>query len=206
MYNRPISGLLGDSMKSATFALIIITSAVSILEMPFPWIARLFALSPQHIFAMPWTAITSIFVHANFGHLLQNMVALIVFGRFLERIIGAGKWLIVYFSAAIAGNAAGFFAYYGAISLGASGAIMGLIGCLAVLRPKASIWFGAELPVIALSVLWIFSDIIGLFVPSNIGNAAHLAGFFAGALLGIFWKKKFSEESEIRKRVRRALK
>lgn len=193
-------------MRQATVFLFVLTAAISLLEIPLPGLENLFGLTPALLASRPWMLITSLFVHANIGHLIQNMVALLIFGAFLEKITGPKKILLVYFTAGIAGDSASFFFYPDALSLGASGAIMGLIGCLTVMRPKASIWFGAELPVIVFSGLWIATDLIGIFVPSDVGNAAHLAGFAVGAVFGKMWKKKFSEIREIRKRVRRGLK
>ncbi len=193
-------------MARATTYLLMATIAISLLEMPFPALEKNLALNPSMIAERPWMVFTSLFVHVNIGHLIQNMVALLIFGAALEKVIGPKKIISVYFAAGLAGSIASFFFYPNAFSLGASGAIMGLIGCLTVLRPKASIWFGAHLPVFVLSGLWLFTDLIGLFVPSNVGNAAHLGGFAMGLAFGKIWKKKFREDHEIRKRVKRALK
>lgn len=192
--------------RITTTTLLAVTTAISLLEMPFPALQDAFALNPSMILERPWMVFTSLFVHVNIGHLVQNMVALVIFGSFLEKVIGPKKIISVYFTAGLAGSIASFFFYPNAYSLGASGAIMGLIGCLTVLRPKATIWFGAEMAVAVFSALWIMTDLIGLFVPSDIGNAAHLAGFVTGAMFGKMWKKKFREDHEIRKKVRRALK
>ena len=193
-------------MARATNALLIITTAISFLEMPFPALQENLALNPSLILAKPWMLFTSLFVHANLGHLVQNMVALLIFGSFLERVIGQKKIISVYFTAGLAGGMASLFFYPHSYSLGASGAIMGLIGCVTILRPKAVIWFGADMAIAVFSILWIITDIIGLFVPSDIGNAAHLAGFAAGIVFGKIWKKKFHESHEIKRRVKRALK
>lgn len=195
-----------SAMAKATDSLLMITTAMSFLEIPFSGFSKAMSLAPYRFFDAPWMLLSSIFVHANFGHLLQNMVALAIFGTFLEKVIKTNRFLLVYFVSGIAGGIAAFFFYPDSLSLGASGAIMGVVGCLTVMRPRASIWFGASLPIIVFSALWILTDLVGLFVPSDIGNAAHLAGFIVGAAFGNLWKRKFSEDIEIRKKVRRALK
>ncbi len=189
-----------------TASLLIIISAISLLEIPFPALGERLALNPSIIASSPWLVFTSLFVHVNIGHLVQNMVALLIFGAFLEKVIGPKKLVLVYFTAGLAGNIASLFFYPHSLSLGASGAIMGLVGCLTALRPKSTIWFGAEMPVIVFSGLWMATDLIGLFVPSDVGNAAHLAGFATGVLFGKLWMKKFRMDREIKRRVRRALK
>jgi len=189
-----------------TATLLIVTCAISFLEIPYPALGDNLALNPSLIATSPWLAFTSLFVHVNIGHLIQYMVALLIFGAFLEEVIGPKKLVLVYFTSGLAGNIASLFFYPNSLSLGASGAIMGLVGCLTALRPKATIWFGADLPVIFFAGIWMVTDLIGLFVPSDIGNAAHLAGFATGVLFGRMWMKKFKVDREIKRRVRRALK
>lgn len=187
----------------ATLGMLAFTAFVSLLEIPYPGIAGLLALTPALAAVQPWTLITAIFAHVNLGHLVQNMAALLIFGSFLERIIGRSRWLLIYFVSGVAGNIAGMLFYPQSMSLGASGAIMGLVGALTVLRPRATVWFGAELPVAFLSAIFILTDLVGLLAPSDIGNAAHLAGFFAGAVFGWMWKEKFSVAREIQAKIRK---
>ncbi len=193
-------------MQKATIFILVFTSLISLLEIPYSGIMDFFALTPALIGVRPWTLLSAIFVHVNLGHLVQNMTALLIFGSFLERVIKPSRWLLIYFASGVAGNMAGLIFYPGSMSLGASGAIMGLVGALTILRPKATVWFGAELPVAFLSAIFILTDFAGLLAPSNIGNAAHLAGFFAGACFGLIWKKKFSVAKEVRIRVSSAVK
>lgn len=187
----------------ATIFLLVLTSIVSLLEIPYPALGDVLALYPPLIAGQPWMLASAIFVHANLGHLVQNMAALLIFGPFIERLIKPARWLLIYFASGIAGNIAALIFYPESLSLGASGAIMGLVGALAVLRPRATIWFGAELPVAFFSAIFIISDLAGLFVPSDIGNAPHLAGFFSGAAIAWAWRNRFSVEKEVRQRVKK---
>ena len=109
----------------------------------------LIALKPSLILqGYVWTFFTSMFMHANFTHLFVNMVSLFFIGNFLERLIGKKRFLWFYL---ISGLVAGFFfvgfAYLGVsvsngnvifggiddFAVGASGALFGLGGLLAVL-------------------------------------------------------------------------
>jgi len=134
-------------------------------------------------FSQPWRFITSMFLHGSLSHLLANLFALLLFGFILERTIGSERFLAVYLISGILANliAVNFYS----TSLGASGAIMGIIGTLAILRPLMGVWvFGMILPMSIAAVIYIIIDAIGVFIPSNIGHIAHLSGIAFGIIFG----------------------
>lgn len=144
--------------------------------------------------------ITSMFAHGSIEHLLYNMFALALFGTILENIIGSRRWLILYFVSGIIASVAAA-AFYPE-SLGASGAIFGLLGTLAVLRPRITVWVaGIPMPMAVAAGVWAIGDLLGLFVPSGIANAAHLAGLATGIMFGIALRKKFGEPLFIKKKL-----
>ena len=137
-----------------------------------------------------WRFFTSLFLHADIGHLFYNMFALALFGSMLERMIGDKRFLIVYFSAGIIANI--FALQFYDSSLGASGAIYGIIGALVIVRPSLMVWaFGFPMPMFIAGILWAVGDIIGLFMPSNVGHIAHLGGMIIGLILGYAFKKYY---------------
>ena len=134
-----------------------------------------------------WRFATAIFLHGSLPHLLYNLFALILFGIILEKIIGSNKFLIVFFVSGILANVVSVNFY--PVSLGASGAIMGIIGCLAIVKPFMSVWaFGMIMPMSVAAVLWIAGDVIGVFVPDNVGHIAHISGVVFGAIFGIIFR------------------
>lgn len=142
----------------------------------------------------PWRLLTSIFLHGSVGHLVYNLFALILFGLILEKLIGTARFIAVFFVSGIFASIISFAlgSYPG---LGASGAIMGIIGALAIIRPMMSVWaFGMIMPMFVAAILWVGGDVIGLFTPADgIGHIAHLSGILFGAIFGIvirFRKKK----------------
>ena len=112
--------------------------------------------------------ITSVFMHFGAGHLMNNMLILLILGEKLERILGHIKYLIFYFLCGIAANlvSMGIHCYLGEIVVGAgaSGAIFGVVGGLIVL------YYGVS--------------------SSNIDNWAHLGGLASGILFGILMYRR----------------
>lgn len=153
-----------------------------------------------------WTILTSMFMHASFSHLFFNMFSLFFIGSFLERIIGKKRFLYFYI---ISGIFAGlffsllsFFLGYGflekifaspeTIAVGASGALFGLLGILAVIIPNKKVYLIAG-PLVAIIIQAIVGNLTGnSFVLSTISFIATIYIFLCIALM-------FSPFAETRK-------
>ncbi|MFH2028591.1 MAG: rhomboid family intramembrane serine protease [Nanoarchaeota archaeon] len=131
------------------------------------------------------------FFHASLLHLFSNMLFLFILGRVVEREVGPGKTLAIYFGAAIISTILDNVIHISIIpvseyaSLGASGAISGLGGAALLLNPFYFTYLvlGIPLPIIAVVFLQIYSDITGIFNPTdNIGHIAHLGGYLSVAI------------------------
>ena len=112
-----------------------------------------------------WTFFTSMFFHAGFFHLFANMFSLFFIGNFLERIIGKKRFFWIYIFSGLLGGV--FFVVSGLIfnnlnipAVGASGAIFGLLGVLAILVPYSRIYLLIG-PLILLAVEFV----LGPFIP-----------------------------------------
>lgn len=162
-----------------------------VLQLFIPTFTNALLLNEQS-WTQPWRFLTSIFLHGDIAHLLYNIFALALFGSILEKLIGGRKFLIVFFATGILANL--FSINFYPSSLGASGAIFGVIGALIIVRPLMTVWaFGLPMPIFIAGILWVTGDVIGIFVPSNVGNIAHLSGIFFGLIFGLFyrnWKPK----------------
>ncbi len=131
-----------------------------------------------------WRLVTSMFLHADGLHLFSNMVALLIFGAAIENNFPRYQYLIIYFISGLIGNLFSLvlLPLY-VISLGASGAIFGLIGA-------AFIFFMREEPsLIGLSLIYIAYFIIMSFQP-GINYWAHIFGLAGGVLFGYIFKRK----------------
>jgi membrane associated rhomboid family serine protease len=124
-----------------------------------------------------WRLITAGFLHGPILHLLFNVYILWVLGSQLESILGKRKFIVIYFVSLIGGSVASFlFSPFGTYSIGASGAIFGLMGAMLVVGRKK------RLDISHVAVLVILNVVIG-FVLSGIDWRAHLGGLAAGALI-----------------------
>jgi len=155
----------------------------------------LLALKPDQFFSAPWTLVTSMFLHAGLMHLFFNMFALWMFGMVLEYKIGSRNFLILYFAAGLAGSLAYLFTSWGSTTagLGASGAIYGILGAVAVLEPHLRVWMMGfvPMPMWMAAVFWAGLEFFGFFSgDTGIGYAAHLGGLFAGILLAYYLKQQ----------------
>ena len=151
----------------------------------------LYALMPMRPYRVVlngwiWTFVSYMFIHGGFSHILFNMLALFIFGMHVEREMGSREFLLFYF---ITGTLAGVFSFvvyyltgvYGAILLGASGAIFAVELAFAVFFPRSIIYLWGILPlrapvmVLGFTALELVSSIFGL--SQGVAHLTHLAGF-----------------------------
>ena len=141
----------------------------------------------------PWRLLTSIFTHGSVAHLLSNIFALSLFGLILEGRIGAKRLLWLFLATGILVN---IFSPY-ARSLGASGAIYGVLGMLAVLRPSMVIYtHWMPMPMVVAAFVWLMQDIFGVFYPTNVANLAHIGGLVIGGAVGFRFRSQFADHHE----------
>jgi len=129
--------------------------------------------------------VSSLFLHAGLIHLIFNSYALYMFGTIVESIFGSRRFTVIYLAAGLVGALLTQFFYPGVVSVGASGAIFGLIGLLFALglrkdtpRRLTPVTGTALLPMIIINLL------LGFTVP-GINNLAHIGGLATGFLFGL---------------------
>ena len=175
---------------SSILVLVGINVLLFIASVIVPELIYLFGLRPVALLQMPWTIVTSMFMHSGFWHLFANMLTLYFFGTALVGLVGERSFLLVYFLGGILGNVA--FIFLGSpfsIVIGASGAVYALGGALAVLRPRVKVFvFPIPVPV----PLW--AAIIGGFIILSlvpfIAWQAHLGGLILGLIAGYFFRRR----------------
>lgn len=165
-------------------------------------------------FFKPWQFLTHMFMHGGFWHLLFNMYTLMIFGSVLENAWGSKKFLLFYMVTGLgaalchdlvlylqwqhftaAGNAAAALSILRTPTVGASGAIYGVLLGFGMLFPNAELrllffpffplkakWF-----VVIFGVIELLTGISG--TADGVAHFAHLGGMLFGLLLILWWKK-----------------
>jgi len=132
---------------------------------------------------------TAAFLHGGIIHIFFNMSALNIIGREVETVYGGKKFLAIYFASALGGNIFSYLFKPDSISVGASGAIFGLLGAMLLFGIKERSKVGKSymkniLETIGLNV------VIGITIP-NIDNFAHMGGLVVGFIVSlILFKRK----------------
>ncbi|MFC5996137.1 rhomboid family intramembrane serine protease [Pseudonocardia hispaniensis] len=122
-----------------------------------------------------WRVLTAGFLHYGPLHLVFNMLALWVIGKDIELVLGRGRFLAVYFIALLGGSAAVMMFYPpNAQVAGASGAVFGLMGGLAVVLRRLRVPAGQVIGLIAVNV------VISVVLP-GVSLIGHLGGLVVGA-------------------------
>lgn len=178
---------MAEKFRFYALWLCLICIGIFILQTIIPQFTEIFILNEQSI-PQFWRFLTSILLHGDLGHLIYNLFALALFGSMLEKFVGSRRFLVIFFVSGIFANLISVNFYEA--SLGASGAIYGILGALVVIKPLMMVWaFGFPMPMFIAGVLWTAGSVLGIFMPSNVGHIAHLSGIAVGFVLGLFLRR-----------------
>jgi rhomboid protease GluP len=126
-----------------------------------------------------WRLLASAFLHGNFPHFAVNMLALVSFGTWLERVLGTPRWLVLYALSALGGSAASALADRPVMSVGASGAIWGLMlaGVAMAWRPRGllpplAVANARRAAVVPLAINLLYSFRPGIDLLAHLGGGA----------------------------------
>ena len=154
-----------------------------------------------------WRLLSATFLHAGIVHLAFNMLGLWEAGKQLCRLLGNAQFLLIYLAAGLCASAASLhYAAQNSVSVGASGAIFGVLGALLA----ASWHYRHIVPPANLRRLWIglgffigYSLLHGLS-QQNVDNAAHIGGLLSGTALGLVLLAPVDRRASVRRRRTRA--
>ncbi len=137
-----------------------------------------------------WRLFTSMFLHGNFLHLFSNMVSLLIFGAYVELNFSKYQFISIYVTSGLIGS---FFSMLflpiDVISLGASGAIFGLIGAA-----FSILIMQRDTPLIFLGLIYVIYFVSSSFAP-GINYFAHIFGLLGGLLMGYLFKRNKKSET-----------
>ena len=195
---------IGGAMTPAIKALIIANTAVFVFESLLRLsgfnaadevLRTFFALQPDMVYGrgFVWQLVTYLFLHGDLGHILVNMFMLWMFGVEMERMWGPRRLLNYYFLCGVGAGIVTCFFSQGSRTIGASGAIFGVMLAYGMTFPERQILFWFIFPMkakhfvllLAGIELWVSSQ----YVSDGIGHFAHLGGMLFGYLyLKRAWK------------------
>jgi membrane associated rhomboid family serine protease len=149
--------------------------------------------SPSELLLKPWTLLTHMFTHQNFGHLFFNMLVLYFMGQFFLQLQNAQRFTALYLGAGLSGYAMFVIAFgFGGRAnfhhevIGASAAAMGLVIATAVLRPLQPIHlFGVfRMELRWLAGLMVLMDLFS--IKEGVNSGGHI-GHLVGAIFGLVY-------------------
>lgn len=203
----------GERFPFLTYILIGLNVLVFLFQLSLPQaelrgVILTWGVTPRELAAwsaQPWvlaTLVTSLFLHGGWFHLIGNMLYLWIFGNNVEDRMGHVGFLLFYLLCGIAASLAEVFLKPGSAlpTIGASGAIAGVLGAYFLLYPRAKVillipvflffFFTVQVPAVLVLGLWfvmqLFSGVSQLGIGTESGGVAywaHAGGFIAGMVL-----------------------
>ena len=140
-----------------------------------------------------WQPLTYMFMHASIDHIFFNMFALWMFGCILENFWGTKRFLIYYLVCGLGAAAVNLLVAPGGPTVGASGAVYGILLAFGMMFPNEQIYLYFLLPikakwfVIGYAAIELFEGVFHSM--DGIAHFAHLGGMLAGLILILWWRK-----------------
>ena len=203
-----------------TYSLVAVNVVVFLFELTLQYSGQLdafltnWSMIPEKVMAgkATITILTSMFLHGGIMHIFGNMLYLAIFGNNVEDVFGHAKFHVFYLFCGV--SATILYILLGADpsvpTLGASGAIAGVLGAYLVLFPRAKVdtlvfayfitW--VTIPAAVLLGFWfvlqLFSGVlsIGTYASSDVAYFAHIGGFAAGALIALPLRSRVTPRRE----------
>lgn len=196
-----IDELFRPKVPVVTIALIAINILIFLLGIVFnvrDGLVNLFAnYGPLVLEGEYYRLFTSMFLHANILHIGFNMYALYILGQQAEGFFGKGKFLAVYVLSGLSGSLLSILLNQGAVSLGASGAIFGILGALLYFGYNYRVYLGNSLVKDILPVIFI-NLALGFMMP-GVDNFAHIGGLVGGIVsaMAVGFNSQMGKENRV---------
>ena len=183
--SRNRTGVVGSTNPTPLVLIIIAVNVVVFFLERFghdSYVIGKYALQPidVHYLHQYYRPLTAMFLHANFQHIFFNMIALLIVGPAVEVLLGKIRFLALYLLAGLGGSVCSYLlSQPNAAGIGASGAIMGVMGAYVVLAARR------RLPMAPVVGLLVLNFLIGF--SGNIDWRAHLGGLVTGSVLALVY-------------------
>ena len=180
-------------LLALNFAMFLIPSLLGNMDQFYNWGAT---YGPFIRMGQYYRLLTGAFIHGGIFHLLFNMYALWIIGRQLESFIGKSRYLLVYLFSAICASLLSITMNGNVASVGASGAIFGLLGALLYFGYHYRVYLGGVIKSQIIPII-VINLVLGFMMP-GVDNAAHIGGLIGGCLMmmgvGVQYKSSTSEK------------
>jgi len=181
-----------DNIKEARFTLaLIVINSMCYVAFNYLLNVQYFYLLVQYNLAIfedleYWRLFSAMFLHADEMHIFSNMIALLIFGTVIEMEYSKMEYIIIYFVSGLIGNVVSLFLLSPySISLGASGAVFGLVGAAFAMIAKEE-----DKSLLYLGLIYVGYFIVMSFAP-GINLWAHLFGLLGGVMFGFLFNRKY---------------
>lgn len=189
MQQDPQRVFLNRSCPYVTYALIGINVAVFLVEMflqyvlGWPYGQTILTLGAKENLLITsgqyWRLLTACFLHANFMHIVSNLIGLYFWGPHAEVLFGRARYLLVYLASGLFGSLLSYAASDAlSVSVGASGAIFGIFGALLYFRTRHKQVFDQVFGMQV--VVFIGLNLLNGFLSTGIDNLGHIGGLIGG--------------------------
>ena len=130
-----------------------------------------------------WRLFTALFLHSGIIHLISNIVGLVIAAKFIEPLLGRHNYFILFILSGLCGSLASVLWYENTVSVGASGAIMGLYGAILGLLYQGAYPDARKKYIFVLISIFVGLSLLG-GLADDVDNAAHIGGLLSGLVIG----------------------
>lgn len=185
--SKKVEKVFKPKFPTVTYAILAINIIVFIIPLLYgqseAMVAQFCVHGPSIRYGHYYRLFTGIFLHGSIFHLIFNSYALYVIGSQIESFLGKFKFLIIYLAGGLMGSLFSITFNGNVASIGASGAIFGLMGALVYFGYHYRVYLGNVIKSQIIPLI-VFNLVLG-FVMSGVDNSAHIGGLIGGTLATI---------------------
>ena len=185
--SKKVEKVFKPKFPTITYAILAINIIVFVIPLLYgqseAMVAQFCVHGPSIRYGHYYRLLTGIFLHGSIFHLIFNSYALYVIGSQIESFLGKFKFLVIYLTGGIMGSLFSIIFNGNAASIGASGAIFGLMGALVYFGYHYRVYLGNVIKSQIIPLI-VFNLVLG-FVMTGVDNGAHIGGLIGGSLAAV---------------------